>query len=229
MSIHPRRTCRRRVAVASLALAVAGCGVGGQRHATVIPSGDLPLIETPTQSTSVSPSPSDAVTAPSSPVPSSATPSGPPPLAPTSTIYLISNNALVAEFRPRTQVSTLDRLIRTLLQGPTDAEASRGISTAINSAPTLNRVTVVNSIAKIDLSKSFGDIRPPDQVLATAQVVMTAVSFPGVDAVLFSLDGNPASAPLADGTLVSQPLTYWDYASLLAGASQPPSPAASGR
>ena len=217
---------RIRVGVGAVVavLLLAGCGVGSQRHATVIPSGELGLFET----SSSSPSPSAAVTAPPSPMPSVASSpvspviSGPPSVAPTSTIYLVSNNALVAEFRPRNQTSTLDRLIRTLLQGPTDAEASRGISTAINTSPTLNRITIVNSIATIDLSKSFADIRPPDQVLAAAQVVMTAVSFPGVDAVQISLDGQPASLPLADGTVATQPLTYWDYASLLAGATRSP-------
>lgn len=217
---------RAGLCAAVAVLVLTGCGVGSQRHATVIPSGDLGLFDTssPSASPSPSPSPSEAVTLPPSEASSLASPaiSGPPPVAPTSTIYLVANNALVAEFRPRNQTSTLDRLIRTLLQGPTDAEASRGISTAINTSPTLNRITVVNSIATIDLSKSFADIRPPDQVLAAAQVVMSAVSFPGVDAVQITLDGQPASLPLADGTVATQPLTYWDYASLLAGATESP-------
>jgi hypothetical protein len=209
-------------AVLVVLLALAGCGIGGQRHATVIPSDDVPLLETTSPSPSSSPS---QTLSPVSPPPSVFySPSPPPAGAPASTIYLVSNNSLVAEFRPRTQVSTLDRLIRTLLQGPSDAEASQGISTAINTSPALNRVSVVNSIATIDLSKSFGDIRSPDQVLATAQVVMSAVSYPGVDAVLISLDGKLTQMPLADGTLTAEPLTYWDYASLLAGAKPAPSP-----
>jgi spore germination protein GerM len=80
-------------------------------------------------------------------------------------------------------------------------------------------VIVQDGVATVDLGSTFGDIRAPDQVLATAQVVMTAASFPGVDSVQISLDGKAAQMPLADGTLSWSPLTFADYASLLAGAS----------
>lgn len=193
--------CRRRVILATVVavLAVAGCGVGAQPHAVVIPSDAVPsLLLAPPESSS------------------------PPPAAQTltSTIYLVNDSQLVAVHRSRTQTATLRGLIDSLLKGPTDAEASTGLSTAINPSPTLNDVTVdQNAIATVDLSSSFGDIRGSEQVLATAQIVMTAVSFPGVSAVQISLDGAPAKVPLADGTLAVEPLRASDYASLLAGAS----------
>jgi hypothetical protein len=202
--------------LALLPLVLAACGVGPQRHATVIPSGALPSLEQSpsTPPASVSPSPSPLV----SPSPSPAV-SPPIVVLPSSTIYLVSNAALVGEFRPRTQTGTLGDLLRALLRGPTDAEASRGISTAINTSPMLLGVSVQGGTATVDLSSTFGDIRAPDQVLATAQVVMTATSFPGVNAVQISLDGKVTQMPLADGTLSWSPLTFADYASLLAGAS----------
>lgn len=186
-------------AVVSAVLALAGCGVGAQPHAVVIPSGAIP---------------SGLLAPPES--------SSPPPAVQTltSTIYLVNNTQLVAVHRSRTQTATLHGLIDSLLRGPTDAESSAGFSTAINPSPTLNKVTVdVNGIATVDLSTSFGDIRGAEQVLATAQIVMTAVSFPGVTAVQISLDGAPVSVPLADGTLSGDPLRASDYASLLAGAT----------
>ena len=181
---------------------LAGCGVGSQPHAVVIPSDAVPsgLLE-PAES----PSASSSVE------------------APTSTIYLVDNDSLIAVHRPRTQTATLRGLLQSLLQGPTDDESSTGLSTAINTSPTLNKVTVdANEMATIDLSASFGDIRGPEQVLATAQLVMTAVSFPGVTSVQISLDGALASVPLADGTLATEPLRASDYASLLVEASPPP-------
>ena len=209
-----RRTLAGVLLVLSL-LAMAGCGVGPQGHATLIPSAELPSLEQP--SPSVSPSPS--LSAPASPTAPTPAPPSPPAYFVPSTIYLVSNGALVSEFRPRTQTGTLSDLLGTLLRGPTDAEASRGVSTAINTSPALLGVTVQDGLATVDLSSAFGDIRAPDQVLATAQVVMTSVSFPGVESVQISLGGKAAQMPLADGTLSWAPLTFADYASLLAGAS----------
>jgi hypothetical protein len=210
---------RRALALLLLAVwALAACGVGPQQRATVIPSGELPSLE---QSPSAPPSstPPSATPTPSPVTPSPSELSSPAFVVPSSTLYLVSNAALVGEFRPRTQTATLPDLLRALLRGPTDAEASRGISTAINTSPDLLGVIVQDGVATVDLSGTFGDIRAPDQVLATAQVVMTAASFPGVDSVQISLDGKAAQMPLADGTLSWSPLTFADYASLLAGAS----------
>jgi spore germination protein GerM len=194
----------RWVAGCALLFVLAGCAVGGQQHATQIPSGDLPsVLLQPSESPSTSPSV--------------------PQLS--STIYLIDDKrkTLVAVHRPRTQTSTLTGLIRSLLKGPTDAEAAAGLTTAINTSPTLNKVTIDGSGATLDLSSSFGEIRGPEQILATAQLVMTAVSFPGTDSVEISLDGVPASAPLPpNGALATGPLRLADYASLLAGAAPTP-------
>ena len=200
--------------LAAALFGVAGCGVGPQSRATLIPSGELPSLE---QSPSPSVSPSPPATA--SPTASTLASPSPPAHFAASTIYLVSNGALVGESRPRSQTGTLPDLLGALLRGPTDAEASRGVSTAINTSPALLGATVQNGLATVDLSSAFGDIRAPDQVLATAQVVMTSVSFPGVESVQISLGGKAAQMPLADGTLSWAPLTFADYASLLAGAS----------
>ncbi|MGH8889580.1 MAG: GerMN domain-containing protein [Acidothermaceae bacterium] len=186
-------------AAIAMVLALAGCGLGGQRHAVVIPSDAVP----------------SGLLAPPEPSPPQSTVQ-----VPTSTIYLVNNTNLVAVHRPRTQTATLHGLIDSLLKGPTDVESSAGFGTAINTSPALLGTSVDSSeVATINLSGSFGDIRGSEQVLATAQIVMTAVSFPGVTAVQISLDGVPTAVPLADGTLAGGPLRASDYASLLAGAS----------
>jgi len=206
----------RRVALAAgvAAILVMGCGVGVQNHATSIPSRAIPA---------------ELLSPRDSPAPSASQP------ASTSTIYLVRNGVLVAVHRPASETSTLSALLRSLLQGPTDAETQSGLVTAINTNPILNRVTFSGSVANIDLASTFGDIRGQGQILATAQVVMTAVGYPGIDAVQISLDGVPADVPLTDGTLVSQPLVRSDYSQLLlpprpessAASGTAPSPAAS--
>ena len=194
----------RRVALAVglITMLLAGCGVGVQDHATSIPSRAIPA-ELLSPRNTPPPSASQRVS--------------------TSRIYLVRNGVLVVAHRPADETSTLQALLRSLLQGPTDAEAASGLVTAINTNPILNGVTFSGSIANIDLASTFGDIRGQEQILATAQVVMTAVGFPGIDAVQISLDGVPADVPLTDGTLVSRPLVNGDYEQLLL----PPRPASS--
>ncbi len=77
------------------------------------------------------------------------------------------------------------------------------------------------------LACTFGDIRGQEQILATAQVVMTAVSYPGIDRVHISLDGVSADVPFADGTLASRPLVRSDYEQLLLPAPTASSASAS--
>jgi len=53
-----------------------------------------------------------------------------------------------------------------------------------------------------------------EQILALAQVVLTATSVAGVADVRFTLEDQPVDIPRGDGTLSSGPLTTRDYASL---------------
>ena len=213
----------RLVLVAILAMALAGCGVGAQQRAVVIPSDDVPsVLSAPLASPSPPPSVEPSTSAP----PSTGAPSSPSITSGTLTasVYLVDDttNRLVAVHRSRNQTATLSTLIRTLLIGPTEAESAAGLTTAINTSPTLNKITIQGSLAIIDLSSSFGDIRGAAEVLASAQVVLTAVSYPGTESVLFTLDGTPTAVPLVSGVLSSDPLTFADYASLLAPAPSTP-------
>jgi spore germination protein GerM len=207
-------------AAAVVAFALAGCGVGAQQRAVVIPSGDVPsVLSEPLGSPSAPPSHEP----PTSPGPSNiVAPSSPSIISSSlaSSVYLVDDktNRLVAVHRSRNQTATLSTLISTLLSGPTEAESAAGLTTAINTSPTLNKITIQGSLAIIDLSASFGEIRGAGEVLASAQVVMTAVSYPGTESVLFTLDGTPTAVPLVSGVLSSSPLTFADYASLLATA-----------
>ena len=196
----------RRLAVLAglVTVLLAGCGVGVQDHATAIPSRAIPAeLLSPKEVPSASASQRAA----------------------TSTIYLVRNGILVAVQRPADTTPTLSALLGSLLAGPTGAETQSGLVTAINISPVLNQVTISGSTANIDLASTFGDIRGQEQILAVAQVVMTAVSYPGIGRVQISLDGVPADVPLADGTLASRPLVRSDYEQLLLPA--PPASSAS--
>jgi hypothetical protein len=51
--------------------------------------------------------------------------------------------------------------------------------------------------------------------LAVGQLVLSATSVPGVDAVVLTRDGRAVDAQLADGALTGRPLTAADYAALV--------------
>jgi spore germination protein GerM len=84
-------------------------------------------------------------------------------------------------------------------------------------------------VAQLSDGTATIDIDGPDEApsggasrLAVAQIVLTATSVPGVDAVRLTLSGEPVEAPLPSGQLTSAPLTAADYAALLVpGASFP--------
>jgi spore germination protein GerM len=183
--------------------AITGCGVGAQTAAHPIDSGDLPsaLLSS-----------------------SAATVSSAAAQVPSSTIYLVQGDGLVSVRRPTSRTGDLAGLMTSLLQGPSTAESEHGLSTAINTDPVLNQVSVQGDTATVDLGSAFGDIRGQQEVLAAAQVVLTAVSFPGVSQVDITVDGAETDIPLADGTLTTAPLDRADYAPLLAS-----SPAAASR
>ena len=56
-----------------------------------------------------------------------------------------------------------------------------------------------------------------------AQIVLTATSVPGVDAVRLTLSGAPVEAPLPSGELTSEPLNADDYATFLVPVTSPSS------
>jgi spore germination protein GerM len=138
----------------------------------------------------------------------------------------VQGDGLVSVRRPTSRIANLRGLLTTLLAGPSNTESKDGLSTAINTDPVLNHVTVNDGIATVDLGGAFGDIRGQQEVLAAAQVVLTALSFPGVGRVQITLDGAVTDIPLADGTLTTAPLNRADYAPLLVLASTASSPSA---
>lgn len=55
-----------------------------------------------------------------------------------------------------------------------------------------------------------------DDVLALGQIVCTLTSVAGVDTMTFTHDGIPIAVPRADASLSPGPLTFGDYATLVA-------------
>lgn len=124
-------------------------------------------------------------------------------------IFLLRGGLLQARPREVEAPPSLQGVLDALATGPTQEEGSAGDRTAIVGGPL--SAAVDGSLATVDLSDSFNDLRGSDLVAALAQIVFTATAVPGVDAVAFSLGGSRVKAPVEDGSLIDRPLRRSDY------------------
>jgi len=110
-------------------------------------------------------------------------------------------------------VLALDSLVR----GPTPTETQAGIGTAALGAPLSVHQGPDPTTVSVDLGQQIGEIPSQIQVLTFAQIVYTLVELPGVEAVTFTLDGEPVDVLRGDGSLTEAPVTPADYAELAPG------------
>lgn len=202
-------------AAVALAVALAGCGVPtGGAPATIAPE-DVPY-------GLASPSPTPAPTAP------------PVVKADTSRVHwFTAGDTLVPRVREVSGTSRRERLTDLLGQlaaGPTRGELDEQLSTALPPEVRLGVTRLEGDTATIDLDASAQAFSGVSGRRAVAQIVLTATSVPGVQAVQLELEGEPIEAPLPAGVLTAGPLTAQDYAAFTtpspaAVPAPPPSPA----
>ena len=75
----------------------------------------------------------------------------------------------------------------------------------------VNSANRLGSTVAIDLAGPFTDATASEQRLALAQLTYAMTEIPGIDAVTFTLDGEPTSVPRADGSASDGPLRRADY------------------
>ncbi|WP_421117925.1 GerMN domain-containing protein [Aquihabitans daechungensis] len=180
------RACAAALA-AVLVAALAGCGVTSQGRATRIEPEDVPfgLLEDQPTTTSFE-------------------------AGKTATMYLLSDDRLVAVDRSVPEDGGLVDLLGQVITGPSEVEQSLGITTAVP-AGTIASVDTSRGIAEVDLTSSFGDIRSREQILALGQIVFTLTGQPGIGGVRFTVEGEDVIVPLSDGTLSDDPLSRDDF------------------
>jgi spore germination protein GerM len=110
---------------------------------------------------------------------------------------------------------TIGEVLAQLAEGPSEADRSAGLSTALGLDTVFRLAGFEAGVARIDIAA--GEQLPSSSrvPLAVAQVVLTATSVPGVDSVLISRDGTPVELPLPGGALTAGPVTGRDYAELV--------------
>ena len=194
-----------RWAAAGLLTLVAGCGVPTGGAAETIPASDVPY-------------------GLASPAPASPAPADPDPVVEPGRVYLVDAADLLVP-RPRevegaTPEERLGALLDALAAGPTAEERDRQLSTALPPEVRLSVVELVEGTATVDIAGTPEAPAGQASRRAVAQVVLSATSVPGVEAVVLTWDGERVEAPLPSGELTAEPLTRADYA----GEGQPAPP-----
>ncbi|MGY1714756.1 GerMN domain-containing protein [Geodermatophilus sp. SYSU D01106] len=110
----------------------------------------------------------------------------------------------------------LDDLLGRLAAGPDAGERAAALTTVLPPGTRLTVTAVEDGTATVDLTGP-GEVPDGEESrLAVAQIVLTATTLSGVEAVRLTRDGEPLEAPLPTGELTDRPLTAEDYGLLLA-------------
>jgi sporulation and spore germination protein len=189
---------RRRplLAAALLALAVAatGCAIPTQGAPSTIANSKVPF-------NLMDPHPPTTTTT----LPSS--------FVPVKVYFLNSSDQLVLAQRFVAPPAPLIAIIRALLEGPTSGETTANITTAIPSnVNVLGVSTQPGNPVTVNLSSAFGEITGTNTELAVGQIVATVANEVGLTTgVVFEIDGQRISVPIANGSLVSGPVYLIEF------------------
>ena len=187
---------RRRLAVLVLpvlALVAAGCAIPTQSSPSTMPSSKVPfglLDPHPPTTTTTQPKPSSYV--------------------PVKVFFLNAAEQLTPAVRYVAAPAPLDAIIRAMLAGPFGSES---LTTAIPSdVALLSAGPPQNGIVTVNMNTAFGTISGNDTELAVAQIVTTVATATDVTTgVLFEIDGQRTSVPIANGSQVSRPVYLLDF------------------
>ena len=174
--------------------------------------------------TTASPSTGPPTTAPSTSVPSGDTsPSTGLPLPTTRPVpapldirvYFLRGDKIDVAHRTVATPQPARTAMTELLAGPTGADRSAGLSTAIPKATTLLGVSIAGGIATVDLSGAFttggGSLSMTSRL---AQVTFTLTQFPTVRGVAFRVDGKVTTVFGGEGIVVDHVATRASFESV---------------
>jgi len=131
-------------------------------------------------------------------------------------ICLAINSSVLSVGRDRSGQPPLNTLLQLVVAGPTEGEATLGLRSAIPTADMVTTVVSEGGTAQVQLGATFAELPGDQQLLALAQITCTLTTQPEIDRISFTLAGKEIEVPIADGSLVSRPVTRADYRTLLA-------------
>jgi Sporulation and spore germination/Immunoglobulin-like domain of bacterial spore germination len=132
-------------------------------------------------------------------------------------VWFSRDNGLVAVRRqhaPTQLVAT--SAMKALLDGPTAAERSAGLTSAVPEGTRLLGIAIRDGLATVDLTSEYqsggGALSMQTRL---GQVVYTLTQFPTVQKVRFRLDGSPVNVFSSEGIVLDHPVGRSDYSDLL--------------
>jgi spore germination protein GerM len=184
--------------LAVLGLGAAGCAIPTQSAPSNISSSKVPfglLDPHPPTTTTTQPKPSSYV--------------------PVKVFFLNADSQLEPVQRYVAAPAPLSAVIGAMLLGPTPTDASQGLATAIPSDVALLSATPPqNGVVTVNMNTAFGTITGNDTELAVAQIVATVATEAGLSTgVIFEIDGERTSVPIANGQQVAGPVYLIEFVS----------------
>ncbi len=181
-------------AVVVVGLAAAGCAIPTQRSPSAIPANHVPGGLLSPTTTTTQPHVAEV------PV----------------RVYLLGSAQQLVSVQRVVQVpAPLTSIITAMLGGPTGGEVAQGITTAIPDNVEVLSATTHGSVVTVNFNGAFGEIFGSNTELAVAQVVATIAAQNGLaglkTGVLFEIEGEPISVPIASGQQVQGPVTLAQF------------------
>jgi hypothetical protein len=132
----------------------------------------------------------------------------PSSLVPVKVFFLNSSSQLTPAQRVVAAPAPLTAVITSMLAGPTRTETtSQGLTTAIPSNVAVISTTTSAGVVTVNMNAAFDAITGNSIELAVAQIVATVASETGTDTgVLFEVEGQRTSVPIANGSQVNGPV-----------------------
>jgi len=226
---------RPQLLLAAAALVIAaGCGFSTDRDVREVASEDLFGLDQTTTTTSttttsttlaptvVSPPPDQDSTTTSSTI----TPTTAIITQPVELFFLDGTEITSVSQNLAGDVPSLTRVLSALQSGPPSDDTGIGLQTAVP-RNIVDVVTSAGGVATVDLvGEVYDRIDSEDELPAIAQIVLTLTSQSGIGQVRFTLDGEPLPVRLGNNRVppAGEPVSFDDYAVLLAGDSVGDSP-----
>ena len=115
-------------------------------------------------------------------------------------VYFLREDRLEEVRYPVSGEPSLSAAVAFALASPAEGSPA-GLTTAVPPGTELRNSSVTDGVATLDLSSEINDISGENQKQAFAQIVFTALSIRGIDAVRFSIQGKAVDAPTDHGNL----------------------------
>ncbi len=141
-------------------------------------------------------------------------------------IYLLAaDQQLKSVQRLVVSPAPLASVIAALIVGPTNSEAAGGTTTAIPNTVRVLSVTTVGNVVTVNFNDAFAQIAGNSTELAVSQVVFTvATQNGGGTGVVFEINGQRTSVPVASGAEVSGPVNFFQFLTLPTTTTAPAAP-----